>query len=239
MSIQNVFQRYEIKYLITYEQKKRLMNAMAHHMRGDSFGRSTICNLYYDTPDFRLIRQSLEKPVYKEKLRVRSYGTARPDGKVFVELKKKYRDVVYKRRVSLPEREASRILADNRTGQLPGQIGREIDYFRTYYPGLAPRVYISYDREAYFATDDSSFRVTFDDNILWRDEDLQLTRVPYGSRILPSGHALMEIKVSDAMPLWMVSLLTETGARKTSFSKYGRAYEAIHFGRSSCCRNAI
>ena len=102
----NIFERYEIKYLISADQRKKIMNAMAPYMRGDEYGKSTICNLYFDTPDYYLIRQSIEKPVYKEKLRVRSYGPAKSGSKVFVELKKKYRDVVYKRRVSLPERDA-------------------------------------------------------------------------------------------------------------------------------------
>ena len=222
-----VFERYEIKYLITARQKRAVMDAMAAHMRPDEYGRSTICNIYYDTPDFYLIRHSLEKPVYKEKLRVRSYGTAAPGDPVFVELKKKYMDVVYKRRVSLPEREAAFYLASGLSGGLDGQIGSEIDYFRFFYRGLAPRVFISYDREAFFDREDESFRVTFDERILWRDSDLSLTSPVYGRPVLPPGASLMEIKTSGGMPLWLTSVLSENGIFRTSFSKYGRAYEAI------------
>lgn len=228
MSNNSIFERYEIKYLISADQRKKIMNAMAPYMRGDEYGKSTICNLYFDTPDYYLIRQSIEKPVYKEKLRVRSYGPAKPGSKVFVELKKKYRDVVYKRRVSLPERDAMFYLGSDLTGGLPGQIGSEIDYFRFFYRDLAPKVYISYDREAFYAKDDDTFRVTFDENIQWRDYDLSLTPKPYGEAILQPGQSLMEIKVSSAMPLWMVKALSDNHIYKTSFSKYGRAYEAIH-----------
>ena len=223
----NVFERYEIKYLITDSQRKTVMQAMRDYMKPDEYGKSTICNIYYDTPDYYLIRHSLEKPVYKEKLRVRSYGTAGSRDNVFVELKKKYQDVVYKRRLSLPEREAMFYLGSDAKGGLDGQIGSEIDYFRFFYRELAPKVYISYDREAFYDREDDSFRVTFDENIMWRDRDLSLTKAPYGHRILPPGASLMEVKTSGGIPLWMTSVMSANGIFKTSFSKYGRAFEAL------------
>ena len=227
MSCQNIFQRYELKYLVTNDQREIIMNEMSDKMKGDQYGKSTICNIYFDLPNYYLIRKSLEKPAYKEKLRVRSYGTANPHTPVFVELKKKYKDVVYKRRISLPEREAMYYLCSDGTGGLPGQIGREIDYFRGFYENLQPRVFLSYDREAFYAKDDDSFRVTFDENIQWRDYDLSLTKGAYGKPILQPNQSLMEIKVGSAMPLWMVSILTKNKIYKTSFSKYGRAYQDI------------
>ncbi len=227
MKNNNVFERYEIKYLITNRQRKSIMKAMQDYMKPDDYGRSTICNIYYDTPDYYLIRHSLEKPVYKEKLRVRSYGIAASGDNVFVELKKKYQDVVYKRRISLPEREAMFYLGSDATGGLEGQIGSEIDYFRFFYKELAPKVYISYDREAFYDREDDSFRVTFDENIMWRDYDLSLTKPAYGRKILPPNTSLMEVKTSGGMPLWLTCVLSENGIFKTSFSKYGRAYEEI------------
>ena len=223
----NVFERYEIKYLVTNRQRRIIMEAMQSRMKPDDYGKSTICNIYYDTPDYYLIRRSLEKPVYKEKLRVRSYGTAASCDNVFVELKKKYQEVVYKRRVSLPEREAMYYLASGAHDGLEGQIGSEIDYFRAFYRELAPRVFISYDREAFYGRDDDSFRVTFDENIMWRSKDLSLTTPPYGSGILPPDTSLMEVKTSGGIPLWMTSVLSENGIFKTSFSKYGRAYSSL------------
>ena len=227
MKSNNVFERYEIKYLITNRQRATLMHSIDKYMKPDEYGKSTICNIYYDTPDYCLIRNSLEKPVYKEKLRVRSYGPAASCDSVFVELKKKYQEVVYKRRISLPEREAMFYLGSDAVGGLDGQIGSEIDYFRCFYRELAPRVYISYDREAFYDREDDSFRVTFDENIMWRDRDLSLTAPPSGKQILPPGTSLMEVKTSGGMPLWMTSLLSENGIFKTSFSKYGRAYSEL------------
>ena len=223
MSHKNVFQRYELKYLLTPEQKTAVLTAMADQMRLDRYGRTTIRNLYFDDDSYRLIRRSIEKPSYKEKLRVRSYGRAEHDSPVFVELKKKYDGVVYKRRVSLPEHVAMDWLTG---GKRPAdsQICREIDYFLEFYKGLHPSVFLSYEREAYFPLNGREFRVTFDENIFARREDLSLTSDAYGFAVLPEGRTLMEIKCPGAIPLWMASVLSKNKIYKTSFSKYGRTY---------------
>ena len=124
-------------------------------------------------------------------------------------------------------------LGSDASGGLDGQIGSEIDYFRFFYRDLAPKVYISYDREAFYDKEDDSFRVTFDENIMWRDRDLSLTKPAFGRRILPPDTSLMEVKTSGGIPLWMTAVLSENGIFKTSFSKYGRAYEAIQRNKSS------
>ena len=222
-----VFQRYEIKYLLTREQKDAVISAMAPHMEPDSFGRSTIRNLYYDTDNYRLVRKSLERPVYKEKLRVRSYCTAKADDEVFIELKKKYNSVVYKRRIGIREKEAADYLAGKIPASKRCQITDEIDYFCRFYETLAPRVFLSYEREAFFEKANDSFRVTFDENILWRTADLSLEAGVYGENILKPGQTLMELKTAGGIPLWMVDILTGQGLRKASFSKYGNAYTAM------------
>ena len=240
MSNQSIFQRYELKYLVTKDQRQIIMDEMSSRIKGDEYGKSTICNIYFDLPNYYLIRKSLEKPAYKEKLRMRSYGTVTHADKVFVELKKKYNGVVYKRRISLPEGEAMHYLCDAAVGRLPGQIGREIDYFRTFYKDLRPAVFISYDREAFYAKDDDSLRVTFDQNIMWRDYDLSLTSGAYGKQVLESDQSLMEIKVGAAMPLWLVSILTENKIYKTSFSKYGKVYcDMVSNSNQAACGKCV
>ena len=224
MSSPMVFKRYEIKYLLTREQKDVVMAAMKDHMEPDSFGRSTIRNIYYDTDNYRLVRRSLERPIYKEKLRVRSYCTAKPEDEVFIELKKKFNSVVYKRRTGICQKQAADYLAGKIPAPNPCQITNEIDYFRQFYETLAPKVFLSYEREAFFDKDDSEFRVTFDENILWRTTDLSLEAGVYGENILKPGQTLMEIKTSGGIPLWMVDVLTAQNLQKTSFSKYGNAY---------------
>lgn len=227
MAYKMTFKRYELKYMLTLRQKERLLQAMAPYMALDEYGRSGIRNIYFDTENYRLIRQSIEKPVYKEKLRIRSYGQARPGSDVFVELKKKYKSVVYKRRLSIPERQAMGWMSGEPHIKQSGQIADEIDYFLSYYGTLRPTVFLSYEREAFYAKDGSDFRVTFDDEILCRQEDLSLESDVWGLPLLNKGTVLMEIKCSGGMPLWMTHALTQERLCKTSFSKYGSAYERI------------
>lgn len=229
MAFQTVFKRYEIKYRITLEQKRKVLDAMKPHMKPDKYGRTTIRNLYFDTDTYLLIRRSIEKPTYKEKLRIRSYGIAKPDSTVFVELKKKYKHVVYKRRISLPNNEAMGWLSGERHTDKYTQISNEIDYFMDYYGTLHPTAFLSYEREAFYANDGSDFRVTFDDTVLCRQEDLSLESEVYGTPILPEGMVLMEIKCSGGIPLWMTQVLSKEHIYKTSFSKYGTAYKTLIF----------
>lgn len=223
MSYQAIFKRYEIKFLISKAQAEDLKQVMGAYMRADKHGNSNICNLYFDTPDFLLIRRSIEKPIYKEKLRLRSYGKATADSEVFPELKKKYKGVVYKRRLEMPESKAMACL----TGKLSlpdTQIGKEIAYCFTRYPNLAPRVFLSYEREAFYDKTNGDFRMTLDKNILWRNYDLSLCSGIYGTPILDSDKVLLEVKTSGAIPLWLTGWLAENKIYKTSFSKYGNAY---------------
>lgn len=229
MGFQTVFQRYELKYLLTQEQKETVLRAMQPYMTLDKYGRTAIRNLYYDTDTYLLIRRSIEKSAYKEKLRIRSYRRADGDSTAFVELKRKYKHVVYKRRISLTYAEATAWLSGEAHTEKHTQIANEIDYFMELYGTLRPTVFLSYEREAYYANDGSDFRVTFDDHILCRQDDLSLESEVYGTPILPEGKVLMEIKCSGGIPLWMAHVLSEEKIYKTSFSKYGTAYEMLIF----------
>ena len=231
MAYQAVFKRYELKYLLTQTQKEAILQVMAPYMALDQYGRTTIRNIYFDTENYRLIRRSIEKPVYKEKLRIRSYRKTEKKDKVFVELKKKYDGVVYKRRISLPQQAAMDWIC-NGIDVPDSQIGREVEYFRNFYRGLRPAVYLSYEREAYYCNDGTDFRVTFDDTILCRQEDLSLESEVYGTQILPEGMTLMEIKCSGGIPLWMTQMLSKEKIYKTSFSKYGTAYKMLIFPKT-------
>lgn len=224
MAYQTVFKRYELKYILSAEQKSAVLSVMQPYMALDKYGRTTIRNIYFDTENYRLIRRSIDKPAYKEKLRIRSYDRATPDSTGFVELKKKYKSVVYKRRISLPERQAINWVCGHGECGKDTQIAAEIDYFLSYYQTLRPKVFLSCEREAFYALDDSDFRVTFDENILCRQNDLSLKSEAYGSSILQDGKTLMEIKCSGGIPLWMTRALTREKIYRTSFSKYGTPY---------------
>ena len=223
----SIFQRREIKFLVDSRQRAMLEQAFRGRMVPDPHGESTICNVYYDTPDYRLVRTSLEKPVYKEKLRMRSYGRVNGEEAVFLELKKKYDGVVYKRRISLRQRDAAAYMAGLSPLPEGSQIGRELDYFRRFYEGLRPAVYLCYDRSAWFSSEDPDFRATFDNNIRWRREDMSLCAPVGGETLLLPSQSLFEVKTADAVPLWLVEALDAGGIRQASFSKYGEAYKAI------------
>lgn len=218
-----IFKRTERKYLIDEVTKKRLLTRMKDQLIPDEYGKSTICSLYLDTPDFRIIRNSIEAVAYKEKLRLRSYGVPTEQSTVYLELKKKYQGVVYKRRVSLSLFEARAYLT---CCKMPdsSQIWQEIDYAMHFYGWPQPAMVISYEREAYIWAEDTAFRVTFDSMPRARKNSLCLESGCAGMSLLPVGSELMEVKSDGAMPLAFSRLLNEMSILPTSFSKYGAAY---------------
>ena len=224
MNIQTVFERTEKKYIITLNQRKKLLDAIRDHIREDEYGESTICSLYFDTDSYRMIRTSMEKPVYKEKLRLRSYSTPKHDSNVFLELKKKYNGVVYKRRRTLKYDTAMEYI---NSGELPddSQIMHEIDWAMKYYDGLKPKMFIAYDRTAYYCKTDRDLRITFDRNVRFRSTDLDLAKGSFGEVILDRQSCIMEIKALKSMPLWLTETLDSLGVFPGSFSKYGTAYK--------------
>ncbi len=218
-----VMQRVEMKYILSRTQIEQLLRAMEGHMHEDQFGLTTIASLYYDTPDYRLIRASIEKPDFKEKLRLRTYGRATKTSPVFLELKRKCCGTVYKRRIKTTLDEAARFVRGDASGLPDGQISRELKSFRCHYGTLQPSCLIIYDRTAYVETD-GDLRLTIDRNPRYRTENLDLTRSMEGTPLLEEGCAILEIKVQSAMPLWLSLALSEAGIYKASFSKYGEAY---------------
>lgn len=222
---QSNFKRYEKKYLISLEQYLQIISALAPYMCQDDYGRHTICSLYLDTNQYELIRASIEKPVYKEKLRLRSYGVPGPESQVFLELKKKYQGVVYKRRISMTLKEAQAYLQKGLSPKTSSQILKEIDWFLSRYHTV-PKLLIAYERQAFAGIEDPNLRVTFDQNIRFRDQDLDLADGDWGQPLLKSGDVLMEIKIPGAMPLWLSHLLTAQKVYPVSFSKCGVCYKA-------------
>ncbi|MCR4674150.1 MAG: polyphosphate polymerase domain-containing protein [Lachnospiraceae bacterium] len=224
---QYTFKRKEMKYLLSKEQYLAFMDRIKDMAKVDAYGETSILNIYFDTPDFQLIRTSLEKPVYKEKLRLRSYGVPTDETNSFIEIKKKYKGIVYKRRISAPYKSSKEYLYEDIPLEKQSQISAEIDYFKKCYPGLRPAMAISYDRIAMAGTCDPELRITFDKNIRWRTNHLDLKYGNEGREILEKDQYLMELKIAGAMDLKLVSILEELDIRQISFSKYGRGYETL------------
>jgi hypothetical protein len=228
-----VFNRYEKKYMVDERTFKKLQSRLSDYMELDSNskkqGTYTVGTIYYDTPDSYLIRNSLQKPDYKEKLRLRSYGTPEMDSRVYIEIKKKFRGLVNKRRSALPLGEAYRFLS---TGEIPDrgygmnkQVLAEIQYILEHYD-LRPKTMLFYERRAFFGADSRDLRVSFDTDITTRRADLRLESGIYGNKLLPDGQWLMEIKTSASIPMWMCRILSDCRLYPVSFSKYGNEYKA-------------
>ena len=222
---QTVFSRYEKKYLMTEEIYNKLRERLADHMQTDQYGVHTICNIYYDTDNYELIRRSIEKPVYKEKLRLRSYGIPDLNSTVYLEIKKKYQKVVNKRRIALTLQEAYDFVEKGIHPQEQSQIIDEIDFFLKRYT-LHRGIYLAYDREALFEKENPSFRVTFDHNIRSRQTDMGLENGDDGTLLLSPEYYLMESKIMGATPLWFTEILSEYKIYPVSFSKYGNIYKS-------------
>ena len=225
------FKRYEKKYLLSPEQYRALRASLEGRIRPDQFAHSTVCSIYFDDERFSLIRHSLDKPVYKEKLRLRSYGVPGSRDPVFVELKKKYDGVVYKRRITMEARDAVPYLSGAKPGD-GSQISREVDWFLQFYRP-APKVFLAYDREAWAAADGGELRITFDTGIRVRSNDVDLRSGDHGVPLLEDDRILMEIKIPGAAPLWLARLLSENRISSTSFSKYGMYYKRFVLGGRS------
>lgn len=237
---QEVFRRIEKKYIVDEPTYEKLIKKLDGHFVKDRYYKSTICNIYYDTPSHQLVRNSIEKPVYKEKLRVRSYGVPNDEDMVFVELKKKYKGVVYKRRIEMTLAQTRDFFAGKEVPHDNPQIENELKYFLKFYEGIAPAMYLSYDRLAYCGAEDPSLRLTFDTHILYREEQKELDKGIWGKELLPAGVRVMEIKIPNAMPLWLSAILDELEIYPALFSKYGTAYlnefsEKIHKGKVISC----
>lgn len=222
-NFQTVFKRYEKKYLITSKQREKIIAAAENYIKRDKFYRSSVCSIYYDTPSKIMIRTSIDKPEYKEKLRLRSYGVPDDESRVFLELKKKYDGVVYKRRTLMRYGDVPDFFGGNVEPKT--QIEKELLWTINYYNSIEPSVFISYDRTSFCGVYDKSFRLTFDTNVLHREEELSLDKGIWGERLLDEGIYIMEVKSPLAIPLWLSKVLDEQRIYPATFSKYGTVYK--------------
>lgn len=227
-----VFNRYEKKFLLDTGTYSQVLDILEQHMELDRYNREqpyyTISNIYYDTEDDELIRKSIEKPQYKEKLRLRAYGVPSGDDLVFLEIKKKVKGLVNKRRTAITLEEAQQFVG---SGKLPvrkeymnWQVMQEIAYLLNQHR-LIPRLYLAYDRRAYFGIGHSDLRISFDTNIRTRREDLDLALGDCGKRLLGADTWLMEVKAEKTVPVWLSHMLSELHIFSTNFSKYGTEYK--------------
>ena len=221
---ENIFERYEKKYGMSKAQYESFMNKIRDKIIPDAFPVSEVCSLYLDTDNCVIIRNSIDAVNYKEKLRLRSYGSAKDDGLVFMEIKKKLDGIVYKRRIPVTYQQAMNYFEHH---ELPNQtqIMKEIDYAMNLYGNVKPKVLIIYDRLAYVDKEDPDIRITFDTNIRYRIDDLDMRKETKGDQLLDEDHILMEVKSPGYVPLWLAGAMDELEIRRAKFSKYGTIYQ--------------
>ena len=227
-----VFNRYENKFLLDERIYEKIQKQLSEHMELDPYNKKngfyTISNIYYDTPDDYLIRNSLTKPKYKEKLRLRAYGVPEKNGEGYLEIKKKVCGLVNKRRTTLKLNEAYEFVETGVAPEIKSymneQVVHEITYILKRYM-LMPKVYLAYDRTAMFSKTCQDLRITFDTNIRTRCYDLKLEKGDHGERLLQDNRWLMEVKAKESIPIWLSKILSEYKVYKRSFSKYGTQHE--------------
>jgi SPX domain protein involved in polyphosphate accumulation len=220
------FRRVEKKYVITKEQYLFIKKEISDRMIEDEHGKSTICNIYFDTQDYELIRNSIEKPIYKDKIRLRSYNIPVMNEHVYLEIKKKCEGVVSKRRIRIELKDFYKYIIRRRKSEEENQVLKEIRYYFEFYQ-LRPTMFLSYIRTAYYEKENKNFRITFDNNIIARTYDLELQSGNYGRKIFEDNKYIMEIKTLGAMPIWFINILNKMKIFPCGFSKYGEAYTQL------------
>ena len=227
---QQIFRRTEIKYILSEEKIKSLMWLIEPYLKKDQYFKSTNCSVYYDSKNRYLAIHSLEKPLYKEKVRIRSYGVPKPDDIVFLEIKKKYKGIGSKRRIPIKLSDLNTYLKTGRLDSNSEIIKAELDTcFKRY--NLKPTMFLAYDRTSYCDKDDPTFRVTFDRNVRSRNTDLSLEKGDFGKQFFKNGEVVMEVKALERFPFYFVHALSKLKIYPASFSKYGRVTEREIFKR--------
>lgn len=228
------FKRKEEKYLLTQNQYERLINKINNYIEKDKYFESNICNIYFDTSNFDLIKTSIEKPLYKEKVRLRSYNVPEIDDNVFFEIKKKYKGLTNKRRIIVSLKEFNDYFENNQIPDCNKQIFKEIDYVMKN-NNLKPKLFLAYNRFSYYSKEDKEFRLTFDKNLRFRTLDLELNMGDCGKKYFKDDMYILEIKTLNSIPLWFVNVLSELKIYPQSFSKYGNIYKKFLFREGTIC----
>ena len=223
---QQIFRRQEIKYLLTEKQVQDLLWLVEPYLKKDKYFKGTNCSIYFDDKNRYLAIHSMEKPLYKEKIRIRSYGVPKLTDTVFLEIKKKFNGVGSKRRIPVKLSDFYKYLKTGRLDSNSEVIKKELDVCLKRY-NLKPTMFLAYDRTSYCGKDDPTFRVTFDRNVRSRNDDLRLEKGDHGKKFFKDKIVVMEVKALDAYPFFFVHALSKLKIYPASFSKYGRVTEKV------------
>lgn len=228
-----IFSRYELKYLISYETYLAFAEQLSQKMKNDQFGnmgKYNIISLYFDSDDHTIYYETRNNLPFRQKLRLRIYNNATLDTVSFLELKQKFNRVVNKRRTKLKLGDAYQYLEQYNSDDISvsnRQIMAEVDSFRSLYR-LKPELIVSYDRHAFIGVEEEDLRVTFDYNLRCRKDDLRIESGPHGMRFVDPHLVVMEVKVTHSVPLWLSRLLSDYACPRKSVSKYCTSFELVN-----------
>ncbi|TFD97092.1 polyphosphate polymerase domain-containing protein [Jeotgalibacillus sp. R-1-5s-1] len=230
-----IFNRFELKYLISideyYEMRSKLLERMTFDSYGNNDGKYNIISLYFDSAERGIYYETKNKLSFRQKLRLRVYDRTSIEDQAFFEIKQKFKNVVNKRRTVLSLNDAYKLIKNKPnifSKELPPasntQILKEVIHFRNQYE-LEPDIIVSYDRQAFVGVNEPDLRVTFDYNLMTRDYDLRLENGPYGHHFIHPDLVVLEIKVSNSVPLWLSNIVSEMNLSRKSVSKFCTSVE--------------
>jgi hypothetical protein len=233
-----LFTRYELKYLITFDTYRTLADTLIPYMQydpfGDKQGRYSIFSLYFDSPDRKIYYETMNRAAFRQKLRLRIYNSASIDDSAYFEVKQKFKNVVNKRRTAIQLSDAYRFIekrADvsdlENYSASNKQVLKEIRSFRDVYR-LAPAVIVGYDRQAFHGIDDTDLRITFDYHLTCRNDNYRLENGMHnGAYFVPPNLVVLEVKVKHSVPLWLTKLLSEFRCPLRSVSKFCTSVDCV------------
>jgi len=230
-----VFDRWELKYVVTVKQMYQLMHALKNYVvldeNGDD-GLYKIKSIYYDSHDFKFYHEKMNGNKYRQKVRLRGYNNVAYNDDVYFEIKQRYNTTVQKRRAELKLSDAYELMKHPLDAEQYADKKRivldEIRYLSSMH-ALEAKAIVSYDRKAYMGKYEDGLRITFDTNLKCRKENLNLEEYHKEKYFVHPSLAVLEIKTNEKVPIWLVSLIQRFEIEAHRVSKYCLSVEKLYY----------
>jgi VTC domain len=228
------FNRYELKYVVKVDKLANIRRSLEGRLEPDRFatnGKYVLTSLYYDSPDLVCFWAKVDGESRRRKVRIRVYESREPlnlESPVYVEIKQRVNRTTQKRRLKATYGEALQLCSGVRLDRDDVRDQRVADevFDLAHRFDLRPTAITSYQREAWEGGwMDRGVRVTFDTDLRSRTSQLDLSSRTAGTTLMPPGLAIVEIKVNERVPGWLVRTVAMHDMRVETISKYCRAVE--------------
>lgn len=232
--VQKQFKRKESKYIVDKKVFALLELDLKKYMVADDYAQSTITNIYFDNDRFEMIQDAIAKKYGREKVRMRVYDTnPSENSQAFLEIKQKENKIGFKYRLTSTPLAVMNYVEKGLVDQTitDEKVTSKLLALRERYGTIKPKMYISYDRVSFKGKEDKKVRVTVDQHLLYRADYVDMKKGKFGNHLLDPNKLIMEVKVPEEQPIWLVELLEKYQIEKQSFSKYGNAYRLTQASR--------